>query len=111
MKYYHNPRCSKSRQGLALLKENGIEPTIVEYLKTPLTAPELEDLLAKLGMEPEDLMRKGEADFKEQVKGKALSRTELVEMMIAFPKLIERPIFVKGNKAVVGRPGERLLEI
>lgn len=94
-----------------MLNENGIEPTIVEYLKTPLTSSELEDLLVKLGMEPGDLMRKGEADYKEQVKGKTLSRSELVAKMIAFPKLIERPIFVKGDKAVVGRPGERLLEL
>jgi len=108
---YHNPRCSKSRQTLILLQEQGIEPVIIEYLKTPPSETELDALLTKLGKEPEALMRKGEEEFKEHFKDKALSRTEAISLMVAHPKVIERPIVVNGDKAAVGRPPESVLEI
>ena len=109
---YHNPRCSKSRQGLQLLKDNGIEPTIVEYLKTPLDAKILSDILDKLGMEPRDLMRKKEQDYRDNnLKDESLSRDDLIAAMIKFPKLIERPIVVSANRAALGRPPENILKI
>lgn len=108
---YHNPRCSKSRQTLILLQEQGIEPVIIEYLKTPPSETELDALLTKLRKEPEALMRKGEEEFKEHFKDKALSRTEAISLMVAHPKVIERPIVVNGDKAAVGRPPESVLEI
>ena len=111
MKFYHNPRCSKSREALKLLQEKGIEPEIVEYLKDIPTHAELEDLLQKLGMRAEDLLRKNEKVYKELYKGKDLSDSKWIEAMIAEPKMIERPIFVNGDKAVVGRPPEKVLEL
>ena len=111
MKIYHNPRCSKSRQTLALLQENGVEPEVVLYLENIPTANELKDLLSKLAISPMQLIRKGEKDWKENYKGKELSDEQIIEAMIAHPKLIERPIVVKGNKAVLGRPPENALEL
>lgn len=111
MKFYHNPRCGKSREALKLLQEKGIEPEIVEYLKNIPTHAELEDILQKLDMKAEDLLRKNEKVFKELYKGKELSNSKWIEAMIAEPKLIERPIFIKGDKAVVGRPPEKVLEL
>ncbi len=111
MKFYHNPRCGKSREALKLLQEKGIEPEIVEYLKDIPTHAELEDLLQKLGMRAEDLLRKNEKVYKELYKGKDLSDSKWIEAMIAEPKMIERPIFVNGDKAVVGRPPEKVLEL
>ncbi len=108
---YHNPRCGKSRNALALLKENGIEPEIVEYLKTPPTKAELEGLVKKLGNKPLDLIRKGEAIFKEQFKNADLTDEQWLEAMVQHPILIERPIVIKGNKAVIGRPPELVLEL
>jgi len=108
---YHNPRCSKSRATLALLNERGIEPEIIEYLKTPPSAAELERILTMLGREPEELMRKGEAEFAEHVKGRGLSRAEQIATMVAHPILIERPIVINGDKAAVGRPPESVLDI
>ena len=108
---YHNPRCSKSRQTLEILHARGIEPTIIEYLKTPPSAAELEDILTKLGREPMELMRKGEAEFKAHVKDKGLSRRELIACMVAHPILIERPIVLSGGKAALGRPPESVLAI
>ncbi len=108
---YHNPRCSKSRQTLALLEEQGVEAEVVEYLKTPPTAAELADILQKLGISPMELMRKGEADFKEHVKGRKLDDAALIELMVTYPKLIERPIVINGNKAAIGRPPESVLDI
>ncbi len=108
----HNPRCSKSRQTLALIEEKGITPQIIEYLKTPPSREELVDILAKLGMKPRDLMRKGEADYKENNLGdESLSDDQLIDAMIAHPKLIERPIVLSGGKVRVGRPPESVLEI
>jgi arsenate reductase len=111
MKLYHNPRCGKSREALKLLHEKGIEPEIVEYLKNKPTHAELEDILQKLGIKAEDLLRKNEKVFKELYKGKELTNSEWIEAMIAEPKLIERPILINGDSATVGRPPERVLDI
>ncbi|WP_375578058.1 arsenate reductase (glutaredoxin) [Marivirga tractuosa] len=111
MRFYHNPRCGKSREALKILQEKGIEPEIVEYLKNIPTHAELEDVLKKLDMKAEDLLRKNEKVFKEMYKGKDLSDSKWIEAMIAEPKLIERPIFINGDKAVVGRPPEKVLEL
>ena len=111
MKIYHNPRCSKSRQTLALLQENGIEPDVVLYLDNIMTANELRKLLAKLGISPIQLVRKGEVVWKEKYKGKELSDDQVIQAMIANPKLIERPIVVKDKLAVLGRPPENVLEL
>ena len=108
---YHNPRCTKSRQGLAFLKEKGIEPEVIEYLKEIPAVDELKLVLAKLGMKPLDLVRKGEAYYKDHYKGKDLNDEEWIDAMIAYPKLIERPIIINGNKAVIGRPTEKILEL
>lgn len=108
---YHNPRCGKSRSALALLRERGIEPTIVDYLKTPPTRDELRALVAKLGIAPEQLVRKGEDVYKEKFKGRTLTDEQWLDALAAYPILIERPIVVKGNRAVIGRPPERVLEI
>ena len=111
MKIYHNPRCSKSRQTLALIEEKGIKPVIIEYLKQTPTKQELKEVINKLGLRPEDLIRKGEADYKENFKGEKLSDDEWVDAMIKYPKLIERPIVVKGEKAIIGRPPENVLTL
>ncbi len=109
---YHNPRCSKSRQTLALLEEKGINPTIREYLKDVPSAQEINDILDMLGMEPRDLMRKKEAEYKENnLDEPSLSRGELIQAMVNYPKLIERPIVIKGGRAAIGRPPETVLEI
>jgi len=109
---FHNPRCSKSRQTLALLQDKGIEPEIVEYLKTPPSAEELKKILGQLGMAPRDLMRKGEAAYKERgLKDASKSDDELIAAMVAEPILIERPIVLSGGKARLGRPPEQVLEI
>jgi len=109
---YHNPRCSKSRQALALLQENSVEPQIVEYLKTPPDAATLEKLLDMLGLEPRELMRTKEKEYREnELANPDLSRDALIAAMVAHPKLIERPIVVKDNKAALGRPPEAVLDI
>lgn len=109
---YHNPRCSKSRQTLALLQEQGIEAEIILYLEKPPKSSELKSILSKLGIEARALLRKGEPDFKAQgLADKSLSDTHLIKMMCQFPKLIERPIVIKGNKAVLGRPPENALAL
>ena len=108
---YHNPRCSKSRQALALLTERGIEPEVIEYLKTPPTQPELRALLKKLGMRPADILRTGEDAFKEKYKGKSLSDDQWLDAIARDPILLERPIVVKDQRAVVGRPPEKVLEL
>jgi arsenate reductase (glutaredoxin) len=108
---YHNPKCSKSRETLALLRERGVAPRIVEYLKEPPTAAELASIVAKLGIRPEDLVRKGEATYKAKYAGKALSDAEWIAALAADPVLIERPIVVAGRRAAIGRPPERVLEL
>lgn len=111
MELIHNPRCSKSRQALALLQEKGIEPEIRLYLKDELTKDELKSILKKLNVEASSIIRKGEKDFKENFKGKELSEEEWIDAMIKYPKLIERPILINGDNAKVGRPPEDVLEI
>ena len=109
---YHNPRCSKSRQTLALLQDRGIEPVVVEYLKQPPDAATLGRILERLGLEPRQLMRRKEAPYKELgLDDSALSHAALIEAMVAHPILIERPIVVTGEKAAVGRPPEQVLAI
>lgn len=111
IKIYHNPRCSKSRQGLQILENASKEFEVVEYLKQPLTFSELEAIIKKLDIAPIDLVRKNEKDWKDNFKGKDLSNAEIIKAMVRFPKLIERPIVVNNNKAVVGRPPEKINEI
>lgn len=112
VKIYHNPRCSKSRQTLELLNARDIAPDIVEYLKTPPSTQELDDILTQLGLEPRDLMRRKEAEYKENnLDDPKLSREQLIAAMVANPKLIERPIVVKDGKAALGRPPESVLDI
>jgi arsenate reductase len=108
---YHNPRCSKSRQTLELLKSHGIEPKVIEYLKTPPTAKELKAIVAKLGVKPEELVRKGEDVYKQKFAGKTLTDTQWIEALAANPILIERPIVVAGDQAVIGRPPENVLKL
>lgn len=109
---YHNPRCTKSRQTLQLIEEKNINPEIVEYLKTPPSRSELKNILTMLNMNPRDLLRKKEAEYKEQgLDNTSLTDEQIIEIMIAHPKLIERPIVVTGNKAALGRPPENVLEI
>jgi arsenate reductase len=109
MKIYHNNRCSKSRQCLALIPPEGIE--IIDYINNPLTKAELKALIKKMGIMPMKLVRKGEAIWKENYKGKDLSDSEIIDAMVANPKLIERPIVETKNKAVVCRPPELVLEM
>ncbi len=112
VKIYHNPRCTKSRQTLQLLKDRGIEPEIIEYLKTPPSFNELNDILNKLGIEPRDLMRKQEEEFKANgLDDKGLDKTALIRAMVEHPILIERPIVIANNKAAIGRPPENVLGI
>ena len=111
MKIYHNPRCSKSRQTLKLIQERGLEPEVIRYLDTPPTKEELRSLLKKLGLKAEELVRKGEALYKERYKGKELSEEDWLDVLSQNPRLIERPIVVKGSKAVLGRPPEKVLEL
>ncbi len=109
---YHNPRCSKSRQTLALLEENGIRPEVVLYMETPPTADQLSEVLEKLGIKARDLLRRGEDEYRElNLAEPALSDRDLINAMITHPKLIERPIVIKGNKAVLGRPPENVLAL
>ena len=111
MKIYHNPRCSKSRQTLNLLKEKGVEPKVVLYLNTPPTKAELQELIQLLNIQPSQLLRKGEKIYKEKYRGKDISEADWIDIMIAHPKLIERPIVVKDGKAVLGRPPENVLTL
>lgn len=112
VKIYHNPRCSKSRQTLQLLKENNIEPEVIEYLNTPPTVNELDSVLTLLDLEPRDLMRKKESAYKEAgLDDTELDRTALIEGMIANPIVIERPIVIANGKAAIGRPPESVLDI
>ena len=109
---YHNPKCSKSRQTLELLKENGITPTVIEYLKTPPTADTLKAILDQLGMAPRDLMRKKEAVYAElKLDNPSLSDDDLIDAMKKHPILIERPIVLANGKAALGRPPEQVLDI
>lgn len=108
---YHNPRCSKSRNTLALLQENGVEPKIVLYLETSPDSSEIQAVLKKLGISAAELVRRGEADYKASGLDKDSSEADIVTAMVKYPKLIERPIVVRGNKAVLGRPPENVLAL
>ncbi|WP_068545496.1 arsenate reductase (glutaredoxin) [Thalassotalea crassostreae] len=109
---YHNPRCSKSRQTLQLIEEKSCDVTIIEYLKTPPTAATIENILTLLSIEPRQLMRVKETEYKEQnLADESLTREQLVAAMIATPKLIERPIVVGSGKACIGRPPENVLAL
>jgi len=109
---YHNPRCSKSRGALELLEERGLNPHVVRYLETPPDAATLQALLGKLGIGARQLLRTGEDEYKDlDLANTALSDEQLIAAMVAHPKLIERPILVVGDKAVIGRPPEKVLEI
>lgn len=110
--FYHNPRCSKSRAALELLTERGIEPRVVRYLETPPDAAELAHIVDLLGLEPRDLLRSKEAAYEARaLADPALDRDRLIAAMVEEPILIERPIYVKDGRAVIGRPPERVLEL
>lgn len=111
MKIYHNPRCSKSRQTLQIIKDANKNVEIVEYLNAPPNEEELKYVLTLLGISPEQLLRKTEAIYKEKYKGKTYSDDEWIGIMIENPKLIERPIVVDGDRAVLGRPPENVLSL
>lgn len=109
---FHNPRCSKSRKTLELLQEHGVEPDIIRYLETPPTEEILEQILKALDIGPRELMRTGEKEYREQgLDDPELDRQTLVKAMVATPKLIERPIVIRGNKVALGRPPENVLNI
>jgi arsenate reductase len=108
---FHNPKCSKSRATLALLRERGVEPQIVEYLKTPPTADELRAIVAKLDIPPEQLARKGEDVYAKKYAARPLTGDEWIAAMAQDPILIERPIVVRGDRAVIGRPPENVLKL
>ena len=109
--FYHNPRCSKSSNTLELLEEHGVHPKIVLYLETPLTRAEISGLLGKLGLTAGEVVRRGEDQYKASGLGKDSSDEQILAAMAKHPKLIERPIVVRGNKAVLGRPPENVLEL
>ena len=112
IRIFHNPRCSKSRATLALLREQGIEPEITLYLESPPDAGELRSILDKLGMNPRELMRKGEAEFKQQgLDDETLTDDQLINAMVATPRLIQRPIVLAGDRVAIGRPPESVLDI
>ena len=111
MKIYHNPRCSKSRKTLSLIKEKNQKIKIIEYLKDNLTISELQHIIKKLDMRPIDLVRKNEKIWKENLKKKKMSQQEIIKLMIKNPKIIERPIVVNGDQAIIGRPPENVLKI
>lgn len=108
---YHNPRCSKSREALKLLEERNESFEIRKYLDDPLSEKELRELIKKLEIKPMDLVRRNEAEWKEYYKGKELSDSEIISAMVKYPRLIERPILEKNNKAVVGRPPQNIIDI
>ena len=111
IKIYHNTRCSKSRAGLKILEESGQNFEVITYLNTPLTKEELGDILTILQISPLELVRKNEKIWKEQYKGKDLSEDQIIESMVQNPKLIERPIVIKGNQGVIGRPPENIKDL
>ena len=111
LRLYHNAACSKSRGACELLAEAGVDAEIVHYLETPPTRTELEDLLRKLGMSPSELIRRGEHVFQERYAGRELSEAEALDALLAHPILMERPIAVRGERAIVARPPERVREL
>lgn len=108
---YHNPRCTKSRQALELLKEKGIEPKVIEYLKDPPSAARVKELIDMLGIEPHDLLRKGEDAYKTAKLSPKSSKADVARAIAEQPILLERPVIVVGRRAVIGRPTERVLDL
>lgn len=109
---FHNPRCSKSRQTLQLLNDNNQDAEIIEYLKTPPTAKQLKEIISMLGITPRQLLRKGEAEYKQAgLDNMELTDKQIIDAMVQYPKLIERPIVIKDGKAKLGRPPEQILDI
>ncbi|HAW53051.1 MAG TPA: arsenate reductase (glutaredoxin) [Flavobacteriales bacterium] len=108
---YHNPRCRKSRETLEIIRSKGVEPFWTEYLKEPLSVDQLKEIIEKLGINPSQLLRKGEAIYKEEFKGKELSEEEWIYAMAEYPELMERPVVMKGKKAILGRPPENVNEL
>lgn len=108
---YHNPRCRKSREALSLLQENGIEPTVREYLKETPTVAELKEVLAMLNIPAKELVRKEEEIYKKEYKNLNLNEEEWVQVMVENPKLIQRPIVIKNKKAIIGRPPQEVLNL
>jgi arsenate reductase len=108
---WHNNRCGKSRDALQILEENGIKPEVVKYLEDTPTAKQIKEVLKKAGIKAHDLIRTGESVYKELYKGKNLSDDEWIEAMVEHPILIERPVVIHGDKAVIARPPERVLEV
>jgi arsenate reductase len=111
IKIYHNPRCSKSREGLALLEEQSCQLQTIKYLDTPISETELRGIIQLLGIKPIELVRTNESVWKELFKDKQLDDNQVINAMLAHPNLIERPIVINGNKAVIGRPSNKILEI
>ena len=111
MKYYHNNRCRKSREGLIFLKDRNINPEIIEYMNSKLNEQEIKYILKLLNYKAIDLIRKNEIIYKEKIKNNSLSENELIKWMVKEPKLIERPILINNNKAIIGRPSENFLEV
>lgn len=111
IKIYHNPRCSKSRQGLSIVEASGQDFETIKYLEDEINAEELESIISKLGIKPIDLVRKNEAIWKSDFKDKSLTDKAIIKAMVKHPKLIERPIVVNGDKAVIGRPPETINQI
>ncbi len=112
IKIFHNPKCSKSRATMELLCEKGLQANVVEYLKSPPTAQELDEILQMLNLQPRELMRTHEAEYKDNhLADESLSREQLIEAMVKYPKLIERPIVIHNGKAAIGRPIENVIEI
>tara|TARA_R110001606_G_scaffold361754_5_gene515010 strand:+ start:1952 stop:2302 length:351 start_codon:yes stop_codon:yes gene_type:complete len=109
---YHNPRCSKSRQTLALLEQQGVKPEVIEYLKTPPSVASLSEIIGQLGMSARQLLRRGETEYKAlNLADESLSEQQLIQAMCEHPKLMERPIVIHNGKARIGRPPEAVLEI
>ena len=112
VKIYHNPRCSKSRQALQIIKNYGVEPKVIEYLKEPLGKGELEDIAKSLGVRPKEFVRENEAEFKDNNLADKLEKDDdLFEAMLKFPKIMERPIIVSDLGGVIGRPPENVLKV
>lgn len=111
MKIYHNPRCSKSRETLKIIQNKGLKVEVIEYLKTPPSKEALKDILMRLNRPVEEIIRKGEKLFKEKYKGLQLSQEEWIQELVNNPVLIERPIVINGNKAIIGRPPENINKI
>ena len=108
---YHNNRCSKSREAVSLLEKNKIDFEVIEYLKTPISENQLRKILSYLDINALELIRTNESDWKTKFKGKQMTEDELIKAMIEYPKLMERPIVVKGNRAVIARPAEKISKI